>query len=282
MTTFDRTRLRSIARIIDPAFSGGHVGGHRSRFLIDGRDASDTDPFVLMAEDWVPRGAFSQHPHRGIETVTLVLEGALEHSDSAGNGGVIEADDIQWMSAGRGVIHEEIPPPDTLTHALQLWVNLPASAKMTQPRYQYLEGPTLPVRREPGAEIRVLSGRSGEVASPTLNYVPVTAIDARLEPGASFSQALEPGANGFVMVLNGRVTIGQSDQALTAGQLAWLTRDDAPDGSAVLIEAGDSPSRVLLFAGKPLREPIVFGGPFVMNSQAEIVQAFSDYREGRF
>jgi quercetin 2,3-dioxygenase len=282
MVTFASLRSRGIAKIANPAFSSGHVEGHRARRLIDAMDSVATDPFVLMAEDWMPRDAFPRHPHRGIETVTIVLEGTVEHFDSAGHRSILEAGDAQWMTAGRGVIHEENALPGTIAHTLQLWVNLPASSKMSEPRYQGLRGSTLPVRSEPGVEIRVFSGQSGDVVSPTLNHVPVTAIDARLDPKGAFTQTLEAGANAFVMVLEGRVSIGDGNQHLTAGQLAWLERSDDTDGSVVLLEAKGAGSRVLLFAGKPLREPVVFGGPFVMNSQAEIHQAFSDYCGGRF
>lgn len=282
MTHSPSLPARDVARIVDPKVERGHADGHRARRLIDGQDVGTTDPFILMAEDFMPRGAFGRHPHRGIETVTLVLDGAVEHFDSAGNGGLIEAGDAQWMTAGRGVIHNESALPGSIAHTLQLWVNLPASRKMTEPRYQSLRGNALPVRREPGVEVKVLSGRSGDAVSPTLNHVPVTALDARIAPGASFDQALEPEANAFVLVLEGEARVGVSKVQVTAGKLAWLIRDDAADGSTVTIAADDVATRVVLFAGRPLREPVVFGGPFVMNTEAEIAQAFADYREGRF
>ena len=271
---------RSVSRIVDPAFEPGRAAGHRARRLIDGKDPAASDPFLLMAEDYMPRGAFGRHPHRGIETVTLVLDGAVEHYDSAGNGGVIEAGGAQWMTAGRGVIHNESALAGTIAHTLQLWVNLPATAKMTEPRYQPLVGGALPVRREPGVEVRVLSGRSGEAASPTLNHVPVTTLDARLTPSASFTQALEPDVNAFIFVVEGEAWIG--DSTVAAGQLAWLTRDGGEHGSTVTIAASRTAARLFLFAGHPLREAVAFGGPFVMNTEAEIKKAYADYRAGRF
>ena len=273
---------RDVARVVNPQFEAGGVDGHRARRLIDGRDVMATDPFILMAEDFMPRDAFSQHPHRGIETVTLVLEGALEHFDSAGHSGLIETGDAQWMTAGRGVIHNENALAGSIAHTLQLWVNLPASSKMTTPRYQTLHGAGLPVRRAPGVEVRLLSGRSGDVVSPTLNHVPVTALDARIDAGASFDQALEPGVNVFLLVLEGEARIGASATRIVAGELAWLNSDEATVGSAVTLAAGALATRILLFAGHPLREPVAFGGPFVMNTQAEIEQAYADYRDGRF
>lgn len=281
MTTTSDLALRRIAQIVDPP--AGQVGdGHRARRLIDGHDPAATDPFLAMAEDWMTNDSFGRHPHRGIETVTIVLEGAVEHFDSAGHGGVIAAGDAQWMTAGRGVIHAETPVAGAPVHTLQLWVNLPASAKMATPRYQDLRGANLPIRAEPGVTIRVLSGISGARVSPTLNHALVTAIDARIEVGASFVQALEPGANAFIMVVEGEIAVHPDSPPVAAGKLAWLTRSDDPYGSAVRFEAGDAPSRLLLFAGQPLHEPVVFGGPFVMNTQAEIDQVFADYRLGRF
>ena len=272
---------REVALIANPEFEVGRSAGHRSRLLIDGGDPAFTDPFLLMAEDWVRRDALSRHPHRGIETITLVLDGALEHFDSAGNTGVIYAGDAQWMTAGRGVIHNENPLPGTTTHALQLWVNLPASEKMAAPRYQNLRGADLPRRREPGVEIRLLSGRSGGVSSPTLNHVPVAAIDARMDDDARFEHELEAGANAFLLVLEGSAIVGRQERPVASGELAWLTRsDEAP--SLVTIKAGGGATHLLLFAGRPLREPVVFGGPFVMNTQEQIEEAFADFRAGRF
>ena len=273
---------REVARVVQSQFEPGRIQGHRTRRLIGGRDMVATDPFILMAEDFMPRDAFGRHPHRGIETVTLVLEGAIEHFDSAGNAGLIEAGDALWMTAGRGVIHEENAVSDHIAHTLQLWVNLPASRKMTKSRYQALPGRALPVRREAGVEVRVLSGRSGDAVSPTLNHVPVTALDARVAAGGSFAQRLEPKANAFVLIVAGDARVGSSGQRLQAGELAWLTTDDGADGSTVTVAGGDLDARVFLFAGQPLREPVVMGGPFVMNTEDEIEQAYADYRDGRF
>lgn len=273
---------REVARIINPPIEPGNFAGHTARRLIDGQDTRFSDPFVVMAEDWMPRGAFPIHPHRGIETVTLVLEGAVEHADSAGNRGLIEAGDAQWMTAGRGVMHEENALPDTIAHTVQLWINLSARDKMVVPRYQSLRSADLPVRREPGVVIKLLSGASGSIAADTLNHVPVTAIDARINAGASFEQGLAPGDNAFVLVLEGEAFIGRNKTTVPAGALAWLTRGDDLAASNVRIGAATSATRLLLFAAKPLREPIAFGGPFVMNTAAEIQQAFADYRSGRF
>ncbi len=278
---------RGLLRVADPPVQQGMTPAHRARHLFDpsqGWEASD--PFLALAEDWFPRGVFDNHPHRGIETVTYVLAGRLDHYDSRGNQGSIGVGDAQWMTAGRGVIHNEVPAADSVVHSLQLWVNLPAAQKMAEPRYQDLVGAKMPVRREPGVEVRVFSGVSGAVRAPTLNHVPVTYLELRLEPGAAFTQELPAAYNGFVLVLEGECGLGTPPTGLHPGQLAWLTRPDAESGGAgqshVTLRAGPHPLRALLVAGQPLREPVVAYGPFVMNTEQQIVEAFQDYRAGRF
>lgn len=282
MPSLDGKASREVSSILSPGLEQGNVNGHLARRLISGHDLAQSDPFILMAEDWMPRDAFPLHPHRGIETVTIVLDGALEHFDSAGHKGVIEAGDAQWMTAGSGVTHEENALPGSIAHTLQLWVSLPAEAKMTTPRYQDLRGAALPVRREEGVEVRVLSGRSGGVTSPTLNHVRVTAIDARLDPNAGFDQEFEAGANAFVIVLEGDVLVGEQQRRVGAGELAWLSSAGSEETSFVALSAGRLPTRALVFAGRPLREPVVMGGPFVMNTAEQVQQAYLDYRNGLF
>ncbi|OYV24325.1 MAG: pirin [Rhodospirillales bacterium 20-58-10] len=274
--------IRRIARIDNPPAEHGLVPGHKARRLISGAEPTFTDPFVLMAEDWMPRDAFGIHPHRGIETVTYVLDGAVEHFDSIGNKSVVRVGDAQWMTAGRGIRHQENAPVGTIAHTLQLWINLPAAQKMTAPRVQNLIGDAVPVRRQAGVEIRVFSGQLGNAAAVTLNHVPVTMIEGRLEAGVCFTHNLRADENAFVVVLSGAIEIGPEDELVTAGELAWLTRAEAPTLSQVSVATTDSPARLLLFSASPLREPIAFGGPFVMNTEAEIRQAFADYRAGIF
>jgi redox-sensitive bicupin YhaK (pirin superfamily) len=245
-------------------------------------DYAATDPFLALMEDWFPRGVFGKHPHRGIETVTYVLEGRIDHFDNFGHSGAILPGDAQWMTAGRGLIHNEIPAEGVVVHSLQLWVNLPASDKMTAPRYQDLQGAAMPARREPGAEIRVFSGSSGEVTAPTKNITPVTMVEIRLDPHTSVRQDLPADFNAVVVVLEGAGAIGADAKAVAAGDVAWLTRDDGAASSEVAIRTAETPLRALIYGGRPLREPVVAGGPFVMNTQAEIDQAFADYRAGRF
>jgi quercetin 2,3-dioxygenase len=258
---------------------------HRVRPLMPAAmrgDFAATDPFLALMEDWFPRGVFGKHPHRGIETVTYVLEGRVDHYDNQGHEGAIGPGDVQWMTAGRGLIHNEMPAEGVVVHSLQLWVNLPAADKMTAPRYQDLGGDAVAVRREPGAEVRVFSGSSGAVTAPTKNFTPVTMVEFRLEPGASVRQDLPADYNAALVVLEGDGAVGADRASLTAGDVAWLTREESAGPSEVAIQAGKTRLRALLYAGRPLREPVIAGGPFVMNTQAEIDQAYADYRAGRF
>ncbi len=281
MPAFERSALR----IDRPEVQQGMTPQHRVRPLMPAAmrgDFAATDPFLALMEDWFPRGVFGKHPHRGIETVTYVLEGRVDHYDNQGHEGVIGPGDVQWMTAGRGLIHNEIPAEGVVVHSLQLWVNLPAADKMTAPRYQDLAGDAVPVRKEPGVEVRVFSGASGGVTAATKNFVPVTMVEFRLEPGASVRQDLPADLNAVLVVLEGEGAIGVDRAAVTAGDVAWLTRGDSAEPSEVAIHAGRRSLRALLYAGRPLREPVVAGGPFVMNTKAEIDQAYADYRAGRF
>lgn len=162
---------------------------HTAGPVIEGGNWEKSDPFLLMMEDKFQKGSFDIHPHRGIETVTFVIDGTIEHYDShTGEGGVIGPGDVQWMTAGSGVVHNEVPSEGVTAHSLQLWVNLPRDKKMTTPRYQNLKGKDMPVRKEKGVTIRVFSGSSKDVISTTKNHVPVTMVEILLETGASVTQ----------------------------------------------------------------------------------------------
>jgi len=253
---------------------------HRVRPLIRMGDWEATDPFLGLMEDWFTRGTFGPHPHRGIETVTYVIEGDVEHRDNQGHAGTIHRGDAQWMTAGRGLLHSEAPPEGVVAHTLQLWINLPADRKMTEPRYQDLVSDHMPVRREPGALVTVFSGRSGDVTAATQNHVPVTMVRVDLDRGARVTQELNAGDNAFVVVLAGDAMVGATGRPVAEGQLAWLTRED--EESTVSFLAGDARLSLLLFAGPPLGEPVVAQGPFVMNTEEEIRAAFREYRAGLF
>jgi quercetin 2,3-dioxygenase len=272
----------NVARIDRPTVQTGMTPEHRVRPLIPSGDPKATDPFLLLMEDWFPRGVFDRHPHRGMETVTYVIDGRLDHYDNYGNKGSLLPGNVQWMTAGRGIIHNEQPPDGVTVHSLQLWVNLPAADKMVEPRTQNLVAADLPLRREKGAEIRVFSGKSGDVIAPTKNYSPVTMLEVRLEAGARIRQELPTDYNAFLVVLEGDGLIGGDQSPVHAGDVVWLTRTDDDGLSEVNIAGGTAHLRVLLFAGRPLREPVVARGPFVMNTEEQIRQANMDYREGRF
>jgi redox-sensitive bicupin YhaK (pirin superfamily) len=276
---------RSVLRVDDPPLETGMTPQHRRRGLITSNDWAAIDPFLRLMEDWFPRGVFDKHPHRGIETVTYVLSGRLDHYDNGGHEGSIGPGEAQWMTAGRGLIHNEIPAEGSTVHSLQLWVNLPAADKMAAPRYQDLTAGNVPVREADGARLRVFSGRSGAVAGPALNHAAVTLVEAVLAPGAEVEQDLPGDYNGFVLVLDGTASVGAGGAPVRAGQIAWLTRgeDSAPSApSAVRLAAAGGEVRLLVCAGRPLREPVVAYGPFVMNTREQIVAAVDDYNSGRF
>jgi quercetin 2,3-dioxygenase len=274
---------RGVERIDEPPMQPGMSPPHRVRQLVAPGNWDATDPFLLLMEDWFPHGAFDWHPHRGIETVTYVIDGELEHRDNAGHAGTIRAGDAQWMTAGRGLLHVEQPPEGVTVHSLQLWINLPASDKMAEPRYQDLVAADLPIRRELGATVRVYSGASGQVVASTKNHVPVTMVEVRLDPGASISQELPGDYNAFLLILEGEGRIGLEQTGVRSGQVVWLTRASKEQPSEVLLTAtAEKPLRALLFSGRPLREPVVARGPFVMNTEDQIREAYADYRAGKF
>ena len=185
------------------------------------------------------------------------------------------------MTAGRGVIHNESPLDGEKVHLLQLWVNLPRKYKMVKPRYQNMHAKDMPVRQENGALIRVYSGSSGDIVSNTLNYAPVTFVEMVLEKGASIIQDLPGTYNGYIYVLEGSGTFGENKVEAKKGQAMWLGSADEAKMSGIHVSANEK-LRLVLFAGEPLREPVVAHGPFVMNTEEEIRQAYRDYQEGKF
>ena len=247
----------------------------------------DLDPFLLLdafrsddPNDYI--AGFPAHPHRGFETVTYLLNGRMRHRDNAGNEGVIEPGGIQWMTAGRGIVHSEMPEQqDGLLAGFQLWINLPATHKMTQPRYQEHDATAIPLETRAGAGVRVIAGTTsqgttGPVAQPLTEPL---YLDVSLQPGGEFAESLPDLHSAFIQVIEGEVTIVGDDQAspLARDQLAVLGH-----GERVIVKAGAQPCRFLLVAGKPLNEPVARAGPFVMNTEAELRQAFSDYQTGKF
>lgn len=258
-------------------FSYDSLGEHLSPFLL----LDHAGPHAF-GPSTAPRGV-GQHPHRGFETVTLVYEGELEHRDSSGGGGRIGAGDVQWMTAGDGILHEEFHSPDftrnggTL-HMAQLWVNLPARDKRTAPAYQTLLAADIPrIELPDGAgSLRVIAGDYAGQTGPAHTFSPLDVWDLRLQPGQPLELAVKPGRNTALVVLRGTLRLG-ADEALREGQLALFDRR----GDSLQLQA-DSDALVLLLSGEPLNEPIVGYGPFVMNSESEIQQAIDDVRHGRF
>lgn len=251
---------------------------HRARHILDPRFWSEADPFLMLAEDWFVRGTFGDHPHRGFETVTFVIEGEIEHRDNHGGHGVLRPGDAQWMTAGRGVIHSEEAGADG-AHSLQLWVNLPSNLKMTEPRYQDLRGDEMPVRREGNAALRVYSGASGGVAAQTRTHVPMTMIEVRFDAAGSVVEDLPPSYNAFIYIIEGSGRFGRDETAAHAGQAVWFENDGSSE--EIDIQA-DGALHAMLWAGEPTRERIAARGPFVMNTQEELMQAWIDFQSGRF
>jgi redox-sensitive bicupin YhaK (pirin superfamily) len=278
MTSLSQRGISRVWTVTHRSPGGTHK---RQGFVLEPGHWQEFDPFLLMAEDWFQTGTFGDHPHRGMETVTVVLDGHLQHRDSHGGSGLLGPGDVQWMTAGRGVVHAEEPVPGETVHSLQLWINLSRANKTAEPRYQDLSGDRLPVRREEGAVVRVISGASGDVTAETLNHTPVTAAEFRLEAGTAVTQALPGSYNGFIYVLEGSGRFGVDGTSGQQGQVLWLGPADGGADSEVSVRA-EQPLRAVLFAGEPIRETVVAHGPFVMNSEQEIRQAFADYQAGKF
>jgi quercetin 2,3-dioxygenase len=277
---------RGVAATWSSLMRPGMGNGHKVRPLVADGDHKRTDPFLFLMEDWFGPNVFDDHPHRGIETVTYVIDGTLEHREHGTNTGSFSSGDAMWMTAGRGVIHNEAPSEKKVVHTLQLWVNLPAAAKMTAPRFQILKGDAMPEREVEKGRVRVFSGRSGKVQSDTLNHVPVTMVEFRLDPGGAAVQDLPASYNGFLHVLEGSGFFGVDRVAAGAGDIVWMQGPEVAAGtqgeSEFAVAAGEEGLRALLWAGLPLREPVVARGPFVMNTEQQIREAYEDYRAGRF
>lgn len=252
--------------------------------------AEEMSPFLLMdyagPADFPPttrKLGVGQHPHRGFETVTIVYEGGVTHRDSSGGGGSIGPGDVQWMTAAAGLIHEEYHSPEFAARGgafemVQLWVNLPARAKMAAPGYQGIAAERIPTVALPddAGQLRVIAGRYGEVAGPARTFTPMNVWDLRLQAGRQVAFTLPEGHTTAVFVLHGALRFGQR-HPVRAGELAVLER-----AGSELEFSVDEAATVLLLNGEPLDEPVVGYGPFVMNSESEIRQAIDDYNQGRF
>ena len=282
--TSDRVQQeRSVERIITGQAVSDGAGVKINRVLTQNLQRR-LDPFLMLdnfgsdqASDYL--AGFPSHPHRGFETVTYMLEGRMRHRDSSGNEGLLTNGGVQWMTAGRGVIHSEMPEQEEgMMSGFQLWLNLPAKDKMRTPWYRDFNGDEVPVfTTENGARVKVIAGGSHGVDGAVQREVtePIY-IDVDLPAGASFSQALPEGHNAFIFTYRGAVRVGDKDVA--SGKMAILANTAGADG--VNVHATDA-SRFILVAGKPLNEPIAQYGPFVMNTQAEVFAAVEDFRAGK-
>ena len=258
-------------------------------------DPHIADPFFLLDQlgpvDYAPNEAVGApwHPHRGFETVTYVIDGVVEHHDSNGGGGVIGEGDTQWMTAGAGILHDEVPTETFRrnggrTHGVQLWVNLPASLKFTPPRYQAITGGalTLLTTDDGGALVRLIAGELGGHAGPGATHTPITYAHVSLSPGAALDVPWNPSFNAMVYVLGGRGYAGAERRPVETHQLAVFGPGDAVRVEAAPSQPGDPESlEVLLLGGLPIREPIAHHGPFLMNTRQELIEAIDDFNAGR-
>ena len=288
MSTAPLARPRTLERLVAGLPTSDGAGVKLTRLLTHTLQQR-LDPFLMLdnfgseeAGDYI--AGFPDHPHRGFETVTYMIAGRMRHRDSAGHEGLLENGGVQWMTAGRGLIHSEMPEQEEgRMEGFQLWLNLPAKDKMVPAWYRDFPAEALPHWQAEGVDVTVIAGQSHGVPGAIQRahteplYLAIT-----LAPGAGFEQPLPEGHNAFVCTFRGTAQVGPQGQeaAAPAGQLALLANMPGSDGVRI-VNPGAQEARLLLIAGRPLREPIVQYGPFVMNTQAEIHQAVQDYRSGR-
>jgi redox-sensitive bicupin YhaK (pirin superfamily) len=281
-------QIREVEKLL-PSHRQVEGGGFIVRRPLPAPGLAALDPFLLIDEmgpvDYAPGEAVGapDHPHRGFETVTYVLEGEVVHEDSAGHRGTIKPGGVQWMTAGAGIVHSETPSAAALeqggrAHGFQIWVNLPARLKMTRPRYQELSAEQIPTAQTADglAQVKVVAGEALGTKAAIDTLTPIVYQDWSLEPGANVTVPLDAAQRGLVYVFQGDLLIGDAATPASDGQLAVLAA-----GDAVRLRGGTKSARLLLLAGVPLREPVARYGPFVMNTERELLQAFEDYRSGR-
>jgi quercetin 2,3-dioxygenase len=279
--------LRSVKKLIKGSPTSDGAGVHLTR-LIGSSELNMHDPFLLLdefkslkPEDYI--GGFPDHPHRGFETVTYMIKGKIRHKDNAGHEGVIESGGVQWMTAGKGVIHSEFPEQENgLLWGIQLWLNLPPSLKMTDPRYQEFDNSSIPEeKRENDVLVKVVSGATSNGTQGPIQHIHTQQNLFVIELGkdAEFNEPVTSDLNSVLFVFDGDLTIvsEKSQQSLSQGMLAVLD-----DGDQLSLATSQSPARCLLISAPPLNEPVVRAGPFVMNTKAEIKQAYQDYETGMF
>jgi redox-sensitive bicupin YhaK (pirin superfamily) len=295
VSTPDPVGRRRPVRSVTTAPSGLEGEGFPVRRAFAGVSLDELDPFVHMDQmgevDYAPgepKGT-AWHPHRGFETVTYIIDGVFEHQDSNGGGGVITNGDTQWMTAGAGILHIEKPPEALvvsggLFHGIQLWVNLPRANKFNPPRYQDIRGrqATLLASADGGALVRVIAGEVAGHHGPGVTFTPITLVHATVSPGAQLELPWRPEFNALAYVLAGQGGVGAQARPIHKGQLAVFGPGDALTLTAAVHQPLAEPNlEVLLLGGLPIREPVAAYGPFVMNTRAELLQAFQDYQAGK-
>ena len=301
LTVLPRLRAPGLGDVPRPVWQvttapqGFEGEGFPVRRAFAGIDMRQLDPFIMMDQmgevDYAPgepKGT-AWHPHRGFETVTYIIDGQFDHQDSHGGGGSITNGDTQWMTAGSGLLHIEAPPEwlvekGGLFHGFQLWVNLPRDTKMAQPRYQDLRSGevALTTSYDAGVLIRVIAGQVGEVHGPGSTHTPMSLVHATIEPGARLDLPWNVDFNALVYVLAGRGSVGTDSQPVRMGQAAVFGAGDYLTMAAEPRQDGNTDAMdVIVVGGQPIREPLAWGGPFVMNTKAEVIQAFEDFQKGR-
>ena len=273
---------RKVARVETAQPPGRSAPTHANRMVIAPEGFSEHSPFLMLAEDWfAPPAGFPTHPHRGMETVTLVLEGQMEHRDHTGGHGVLGPGDVQWMTAGKGVMHSEMPGPQGV-HSLQLWLNLPAARKLTTARYQDQRAADASIVTGDAWEIRLYAGRQGEIEQSHGSSYPMGLLTVTADRGARVELEIPADERAFLYVIDGGARAGAEQTELTAGQIAWLEPSASVGPPDTLCLEAREPLRAVLCSGRAIDEPVAAYGPFVMNTMDEIKQAYADYRSGVF
>jgi quercetin 2,3-dioxygenase len=287
----DSAASRTVRRVIKgmPTSDGAGV---KLRRVIGQPQLPDLDPFLMLdefgtdrAEDYI--AGFPDHPHRGFETVTYMLDGRMRHRDNHGNEGVLVPGSVQWMTAGRGLVHSEMPEQqEGRMRGFQLWLNLPAREKMTAPKYQEFGPERIPVATPArGVAVKVIAGRvngtTGPISQPATDP---TYLDIALEPGAEFTQSLPADYAAFLYVFEGSLQVGAPPETsvLRTHELGVLSEGSAIQLKGLSVGSDGKAARAIVVAGRPLREPVAKYGPFVMNTREELQQAFEDFQRGRF
>jgi redox-sensitive bicupin YhaK (pirin superfamily) len=288
--TQTNVKQRTIARLF-PALRTTEGAGVTIRRGFPTAHFDDVDPFLLFDHlgplDFAPGQAqgFPDHPHRGFETVTYLLEGQFEHRDSFGNHGVLGPGDVQWMTAGSGLVHSEMPGSEIVKNGgrlegFQIWVNLPKRDKMKAPQYQELKAAEIPQAKSPDGKVvaRVVAGKALGVTGAVTTHIPILYVHYTLEPGGEVLEEVSRDHNAIAYVIRGEAAVGEAGQSAQEGRMAVF----AHDGEGVRIaNRGSEPVDVLLLAGQPIGEPVVRYGPFVMNTKQELYEAFEDFRSGK-